>query len=370
MKIAIVGGGLTGLVAGYRLSQKGHKITIFEKEKELGGLAGGFKLGGTYLEKTYHHIFRKDKYIIDLIEELGLGEKLKWHKDKTAMVYGNNIYSFASAIDLLKFKPLGLADKIRLGLVKIYLEKENNWEKFKKITATRWMEKWCGKRAYKIIWEPLLRGKFGGKYKRISMAWMWARINSRGSGGLGYLEGGCQQIINELVKRIKGEIKIKTEFKNQKGFGRIINTGPIKGIDYLPAVVMVFTSKQNLSKYYWHNVVNPESPFVVFIQHTNLTDKANYGGEHIYYLGAYGKEKIEGWLEYLKKIFPKFEQKLIKQKFVFSFRYAQHIVACKYQVPSCKVNERLYRANFAQIYPEDRGMNLAVREGEKIAKMI
>jgi len=70
MKIAIVGGGLTGLVAGYRLSQKGHKITIFEKEKELGGLAGGFKLGGTYLEKTYHHIFRKDKYIIDLIEEL------------------------------------------------------------------------------------------------------------------------------------------------------------------------------------------------------------------------------------------------------------------------------------------------------------
>ena len=57
MKIAIVGGGLGGLVEGYRLGQKGHKVTVFEKSKDLGGLAGGFEINGTSLEKTYHHIF-------------------------------------------------------------------------------------------------------------------------------------------------------------------------------------------------------------------------------------------------------------------------------------------------------------------------
>lgn len=371
MKVAIVGGGLTGLVAGYRLSQKGHKVTIFEKEKELGGLAGGFRLGRTYLEKTYHHIFKKDKYIIDLITELGLWEKLKWHKDKTAVVYKNKTYPFATAMDLLKFEPLGLVDKLRLGLVKIYLEKEGNWQKFEKITAAEWMRKWGGSKAYQVIWESLLRGKFGDKYKTVSMAWLWARIHSRGSGGLGYLDGGFQQIVDELAKRINGEIKLKTEFKNQKGFDRVIDTGPIKGIDYLPAAGVVFTSKQNLSKYYWHNIADSQSPFVVFIQHTNLMDKSNYGGDQVYYLGAYGKKiNEEESFDCLKRIFPEFDKNLIKQKFIFSFKYAQHIVDTKYQIPNYKLQKNVYQANFAQIYPEDRGMNFAVREGGRVAGMI
>ena len=55
-KIAIIGAGLTGLTAGYELSKKGHKVTIFEKSDDIGGLMGGFKIEGTSLEKAYHHI--------------------------------------------------------------------------------------------------------------------------------------------------------------------------------------------------------------------------------------------------------------------------------------------------------------------------
>lgn len=36
-KIAIVGGGIAGLTAAYRLSQKGIKSIVFEKEFILGG---------------------------------------------------------------------------------------------------------------------------------------------------------------------------------------------------------------------------------------------------------------------------------------------------------------------------------------------
>jgi protoporphyrinogen oxidase len=382
-KVVIIGAGMTGLVAGYRLSQKGYKVTIYEKGSDIGGLMGGFKIADTSLEKTYHHIFKTDKYIIDLIKELGLGSKLKWYPDKTALFYDHKMYPFMGAIDLLKFKPLNLIDKLRLGLVKIWLERDGNWEKYEAITADEWMKKWCGKRAYEVIWEPLLKGKFDKYYDKVSMVWMWARIHTRANsdGHLGYLEGGFQQITDRLAKRIKengGEILLNTEFRalasppKADRLAPTIYTGPSKEIDYLGAVCVVFTSEQSLSPYYWHNINDVHSPFLCFIQHTNLVDKKNYGGKNVYYLGAYGdpKQNVNNWFKYLKKIFPEFEEKLVEEKQVFRFDKAQHVADIKYKIPNSKLKKNVYVANFAQIYPEDRGINFAVREGEKISKLL
>jgi hypothetical protein len=149
-----------------------------------------------------------------------------------------------------------------------------------------------------------------------------------------------------------------------------------------------------LSEYYWHNI-NTASPLSSFYQHTNLIDKSNYGGKHIYYMGTYvpnegelmkkSDEKIkEEFFDYLKKIFPKFDIQQIDKDWVFKFKNAQHIVTLNYKIPQSNPSVRLgghlpltgrgksniYVANFAQIYPEDRGTNFAVREGEKIAKII
>lgn len=407
-KIAIIGGGITGLVAGYRLLQKGHKVTVFEKRGELGGLLGGFKIEGTNLEKAYHHIFKTDTEIISLIEELGLTDKLGWYESKTALYYGETIYPFAGAMDLLKFKPLNLIDKLRLGLVKIYLEKENNWQKFENVLAYEWMKKWCGDKAYKVVWEPLLRGKFSNRYQDISMAWMWARIHTRGNSSkkgrelLGYMEEGFQQIIDELEKRILqkgGRIELNSEFNPSKSpfdkgdFDKIISSAPLENVDYLGAVTMVFSSKQSLSKFYWHNINDVNSPFLAFIQHTNLVGTKNYNGKNIYYLGTYLPQNhkyftcsdnlIEkDFFGYLKKIFPEFSEKEIIEKHIFRFKYAQHIVGKNYKE---KINPSALRAspldkgdtvgkiihvNFAQIYPEDRGINYAVREGERAMEMI
>lgn len=376
--IVIIGAGLTGLVAGYRLSQKGYEVTIYERGSDIGGLMGGFKIGGTSIEKAYHHIFKTDKYIIGLIKELGLENKLKWHSEKTAVYYDGKIYPFMGVIDLLKFKPLDLISKIRLGLVKIYLEKENNWHQFEKVTAVSWMKRWCGVKAYKVIWEPLLKGKFHDRYKDISMAWLWARINTRANSGgyLGYLDGGFQQIADELAEKIKengGEILLNTEYRAQASSAPTLYTGALKEIKYLGAVCVVFTSKQSLSPYYWHNMSDIESPFLAFIQHTNLVDKKQYGNKHVYYMGTYLpndelSENTDYFFDYLKKIYPEFKGP--EEKWVFKFKNAQHIVTTNYKVPRYKISKNLYQANFAQIFPEDRGTNFAVREGEKVAEMI
>ena len=73
MEYAVLGGGALGLQTAYRLSQAGQKVMVFEREELAGGLASGFQIDNVWLDKFYHHIFRSDKTVIHLIEELGLG---------------------------------------------------------------------------------------------------------------------------------------------------------------------------------------------------------------------------------------------------------------------------------------------------------
>ncbi|MDD2482978.1 MAG: FAD-dependent oxidoreductase [Candidatus Shapirobacteria bacterium] len=394
--VAIIGAGIGGLTAGYELTKKGYKVTVFEKNKEIGGLLSDFKIEGESLEKTYHHIFKTDKEIIGLIEELGLIDKLKWHKSSVSLFYNDKFYPFSGAIDLLKFGELDLISKIRLGMIYLWLKFDGNWKKYEKVTASEWMEKWAGKRAYEVIWKPLLKGKFHDYNDKVSMAWLWARIHTRGGskGGpadakamagkevLGYMNGGFGQINNKLAEKLGIKTGIEVDIKNlEKEFDLIIDTRPIKNIDYIGAVDLIFSSKQSLSNFYWHNINDLKSPFLVLVQHTNLMGNKNYNGKNIYYLGTYvpqdhkyfkvdDREIEKEFFDYLKKIKPEFDEKQILEKNIFKFKNAQHIVNTNYKVPDYKVGEKIYNLNFAQIYPEDRGINFAVKEAKRLVEMI
>jgi len=396
--VAIIGAGIGGLTAGYELSKKGYKVTVFEKEKEIGGLLSDFEIEGEKIEKFYHHIFKTDTEIINLIEELGLKEKLKWYKSSTGICLKGKVYPFNGVIDLLKFEKLDLISKFRLGLIYLWLKFDNNFSKYENISAVEWMEKLAGKNAYKVIWKPLLKGKFHKDYKKVAMAWLWARIHTRGGskGGpadakamagkevLGYMDGGFGQINNKLIKNLKVQTLCPSGISLDRAisdFDMVIDTRPIEGVDYIGAVDVVFSSSQSLSKYYWHNVNDLKSPFLVLVQHNNLLKDGGYNGKNIYYLGTYvpqnhkyfriseGKIAKE-FLKYLPKIFNKFDIDQVDEIRVFKSKYAQHIVSQKYKVPSYKVGEKTYRLNFAQIYPEDRGINFAVKEARKLVKMI
>ncbi len=82
---AVLGGGALGLTAALRLSQRGHSVTVIEREPLPGGLAAGFEIEpGIWLEKFYHHLFRSDTTAVRLITEMGLGDRLEWHRPVTA----------------------------------------------------------------------------------------------------------------------------------------------------------------------------------------------------------------------------------------------------------------------------------------------
>ena len=63
----------------------------------------------------------------------------------------------------------------------------------------------------------------------------------------------------------------------------------------------------------------------------------------------------------------------IKDYYVFDEKYAQPIIECNYSeyIMDDKLEkERIYLCTMPQIYPEDRGMNYAIKSGIKLANKV
>jgi len=209
MNTVIIGGGITGLVAAYKLSKKGFKVTVFESAYFLGGQASIINIGGNKIERGYHHLFKNDKEIIELIEELDLSDSLKWFKSSVGMYSNKKLYPFSTPKDLLSYKPLSLISRIRLGFVSLYLQRQKNWKKYEKVTAKYWINKYAGKEIFTKIWGPLLKSKFGYFYNKINMSWFWSKMitrfasrNNKGEEILGYLINSFDEFIDKLVDKI------------------------------------------------------------------------------------------------------------------------------------------------------------------------
>lgn len=48
-----IGAGFCGLAAGYELSRHGIRVTVLEKDEEIGGLAGSFLINGVAMEELF-----------------------------------------------------------------------------------------------------------------------------------------------------------------------------------------------------------------------------------------------------------------------------------------------------------------------------
>ena len=394
MKVAIIGGGITGLVSAYYLSQKGHQTTIFEKENYLGGLAAGFQQKGWswYLDNFFHHLFVSDWSARRLINKLGLKSRLIYLRPKTSIFKNNQICQFDSSVSLLKFPFLSFKEKIRTGLVTAYLRTTNDWRPLEKVTAAGWLRKYYGKPAYKTLWQPLLEAKFGKEAEKISMAWFWGRLKKR-SVKLGYLNGGFQVLINRLAEEIKksgGKVYLNREISDfnqlKKDFYRIIITSSSRATKMLGAVNLILVLKEKFltGGTYWLNINDPGFPFVAVVEQTNFVDKKYYGGNNILYVGGYypqnhryfkmsASQIYKEFLPYLKKINPQFDGLSVTGYELRVNKFAQPIIPVNYSqiLPKiAKPEPNVFLANMQMVYPWDRGINYAIELGEKTADLV
>jgi len=428
MEIGVIGGGLAGLTAAYELAKKGHQVLVFERQPYLGGQASTFEVEGTLLERYYHHIFTGDEDMIGLMEELGLAERMQWLASKVGFFHEGQIYDFVTPFDLLHFTPLGFSQRIRAGLVTLYLQRFGDWRTLEDFTAQEWMRRYSGQQAYEVIFSPLLRAKFGEYADQVTMAWLWSkfkdRVGSRSRGLarelLGYMDGSFQLFIDALAEGITsagGEILTDVPVERvvvegdrvqvvQAGdtwsFDKVIATVPsfvfldivpdlpeqyadqLRQVDYQTSLCLVLKMSRSLSHIYWLNISDPSFPFVGAIEHTNLIPPEQYNGKRILYLTQYvsrtdplysasAEELLINYLPSLRKINPTFAVDWVEDSWLYREDAAQPIITCGYsrRIPSHETPlEGLYLANTAQIYPQDRGMNYSVRLGRVISDLV
>ena len=315
MRVGIIGGGVAGLAAAYELTKQGHFAEAFEQADFLGGQASTFDVFGGRLERGYHHLFVSDTEITELIHELGLGDKLAWLESSVGFYRGGKVWDFASPRDLLFFKPLPFLDRVRVGLWTLLLQKTKSYAKFENVTAKDWLSRRMGPKGYEVIWEPLLRGKFGEFYDKIGMTWIWnkvtLRVASRKGAGqvehLGYPMGSFGEVIEVLADRIAEQggsvhtsasvekivesegsattldVRLEGSESELRKYDAVIATTPsyvftrlappmpedyhnkLVGIDYLSAVLMVLVMDRPFTNKYWMNIADPDMPFVALL---------------------------------------------------------------------------------------------------------
>jgi protoporphyrinogen oxidase len=420
MKIGVVGAGIAGLTAAYELAKAGHSVTVYEKDSIAGGLASGFKDEQWQwpLERFYHHLFQSDSDILDLAKEIGAD--VIFRRPITAMWSKDAAYAFDSPIAVLKFPHLGFIDKMRTGLVVVYLKLTKNWLALEKFTSDEWLRKYMGKTAYTMLWEPLLIGKFGSYYKDVNMAWFWARMHKR-SASLGYFTGGFQAFVDALsaaVVKQGGVIRLGDGAQGiehtatgiclrtasgAEEFDKVIVTlspgvlarlapelpqsylSQLTKLDSMGAIVMTVALDRPLTNgLYWVNMRKPEFPFLALVEHTNYMDREHYGGDHILYLGDYlppthpyfkmTKEELEDvFFPVLTKFNPAFQRSWVRKTWLHKEAYAQPVVKLNHSknIPAMATPmPNLYFASMAQVYPWDRGTNYAVELGKRVASAV
>lgn len=425
--VVIVGGGFTGLTAAYALAKQGKRVHLVEADSTPGGLAGTFRFDdGVEVEKFYHHWFNNDHFVPDLVRELGLEGDVILLPTQTGMYFNGRIWRLSSPVDLLKFTALSFIDRIRLGLLVFQVRRIKDWKKIEHLSIREWLEPLCGKSVYRLVWEPLIEAKFSVFSESVNAVWMWKKLVLRGStrdrrGGeiLAYFKGGFGRLAEKLVEAIRshgGEVSLGQQVQGVETRGDEITAirtidGRVSGIKYLftpsfPIIANILESEadpswiatlrrvkylgnmclvlrmnRSLSETYWLNVNDPGFPFVGVIEHTNFDSPENYKGSHIAYLSRYLAVEDPVWgysdesyfqfaLKHLKVMFPAMEESWILDYKVWRSPYAQPVTERNYSdyVPGSKTPfKNGMISTMAQIYPEDRGTNYAIREGKAAA---
>jgi protoporphyrinogen oxidase len=218
-EIAIVGSGFLGLTLALRLSEAGNRVTVFESAPEIGGLASAWQIGDVTWDKHYHVTLLSDSFTRKIVEEIGLADEFNWVETKTGFYTDGKLVSMSNTLEFLKFPPLDLISKFRLGGTIFYAARVKDWKALEKISVEDWLVKLSGKRTFEKMWKPLLKAKLGEAYRETSAAFIWATIArmyaARNSGlkreMFGYVRGGYARVLEKFaaVLREKGvEIRL------------------------------------------------------------------------------------------------------------------------------------------------------------------
>ncbi|GMH98756.1 hypothetical protein TrST_g11128 [Triparma strigata] len=158
-KVAIIGGGLSGLACGKYLSEAGHVPTVYEARDVLGGKVSAWKdKDGDWIETGLHIFFGAYPNMMNLFKELNIEDRLQWKVHKmifamqelpgefTTFDFIPGIpapFNFGLAI-LMNQKMLSLGEKIQTAppLIPMLIEGQDFIDRQDELSVTEFMRKY------------------------------------------------------------------------------------------------------------------------------------------------------------------------------------------------------------------------------------
>lgn len=240
-KVCIIGAGIGGLASAVLLTKKGYKVTVFEKEPQIGGRALSFKgatitvseyknlltrfnMGIAFSEPNIETIFNKkmlDNYVLDLgFHILSGGVPLNI---KNLLAETNNHINFLESYlgfiegNKYKFPFLSKLDKLKIApnILRLLYANEKTLKELDKVSISDTIKKY-GKGKMKLILEVFSRSitTMNNLDKISSGEMLRAQKNLyKGSKPVAYPKKGLISINNEFsdfIIKNGGEIKLNT----------------------------------------------------------------------------------------------------------------------------------------------------------------
>lgn len=428
-QIVIIGAGAMGLSAGFYLSKNGYKVTVIEADNEVGGIAGGFEFGDRVIDKFYHHTFTHHVNFLDLVRKVGCEKNVNFFSSRTASFCEDRFYKLSTPLDWLRFGSLSVSDKLRHAFFIATVVATSDWKRKESLSVKDWFKKTGQDNVYRILWEPLLRQKFGDLHGGVPAAWLFGKFASRGGSRdclgrerLAYYRGGYQMLWEHIAKAIEhagGQI-LKNSRVSKIGVGQsarhcvttenkeieadmVISTialpaladllqdnasvssytSLLRTVSYAANICLVLDLKNKLSDTYWLTIHDPKFPFNCIVDNSNIDSSHRTGTGNEVYLSKYlavsdplfktEKEAVlANFIPFLQKLFPSFTREWIKNSFVSKAKYAQFVPELNFSLLLDKIR-KLPLKNFlfsdmAMLYPCDRGIDSSIGEGRILAE--
>ena len=326
-RVAVLGAGPMGLAVAYQLVKDGHRPVIFEADDRVGGMTASFDFSGLEIERYYHFHCISDKDFLELLDELGLSDRMHWVETKMGYWYQNRLQPWGNPVALLKFKGLGIIAKFRYGLHAFLSTRRRDWRPLDNIEATGWIKRWVGTEAYEVLWRRLFELKFYNFTHELSAAWIWSRVRRIGTSRydlfrekLGYLDGGSSTLLQGLKAAIEeggGEFRLSTPVRKvliedgvvvgvetpngRESYNKVVSTVPLpyvprlmpdlpkevlkpfKELNNIAVVCVIVKLRKPLSENFWLNTNDPDMDIPGIIEYSNLRPLSS----HIVYVPFY-----------------------------------------------------------------------------------
>jgi protoporphyrinogen oxidase len=367
-RTAVVGGGMLGMALALRLAERGDRVTLFEAAPEFGGLAAAWTIGDIVWDRHYHVTLYSDRYLRQLIADLDLESDVQWTTTGTGFYSGGRFHPMNNALDFLRFPPLGLIDKLRLGLTILRASRIADPIPLEDVPIEQWLRANSGSKTFETIWRPLLIAKLGDRYPQASAAFIWAiivRLYAARRAGLGaerfgYVRGGYARLIAALLAKLEtrgvalrpatpvasvtsdgAESVVTLATGERLTFDRTVVTlaAPLAakmvpelsqdererltGKLYGGIVCASLVLDEPLGPYYVTNLTDAGLPFSAVIDMGCIVDRAEWNGASIVYLPKYlapddplfdaGDDAIEAsFLSALERMYPGFSRSQVR----------------------------------------------------------